>query len=398
MLTAINALSAKRIASIDAFRGMTFLLMIFVNSLHSVSGISSWLKHMPADADAMSLPDVVFPAFLFIVGMSIPFSLNARIAKGCSNAQLLGHILYRALSLVIIGVFMVNAEDGYNEAAMGISINAWSLLFYVAVVLIWGSFGFRNVLHLRALKVLGAFLLLALAAIYRSGLDGHGLMTPQWWGILGLIGWAYLVCCAAYLLARGNMAILLTMLVACTAYYAISHLVPLGPVMHGLFSQDAHAAHSSIVLTGTICTQIFFDTRRRDSSRRRFVEVGVLLLALLLAAYALRPYFGISKIYATPSWCLYSAAICVATFTLLYALIDLKKITHWTAVVEPAATNPLVTYLIPFVVESLLLLTGLALPAVLSRGYSGILWAATYAGLVVWLVARLNRLNFGIRL
>ncbi len=81
MLKPINTLKNQRVISIDAFRGITFLIMIIVNELASVSGISVWLKHMPADADAMSLPDIVFPAFLFIVGMSIPFGINHRIAQ-----------------------------------------------------------------------------------------------------------------------------------------------------------------------------------------------------------------------------------------------------------------------------------------------------------------------------
>jgi len=76
----IIALSRQRIASIDAFRGLTILVMVFVNQLAGVSGVPQWARHMKADADAMSFVDVVFPAFLFIVGMSIPFALNQRQA------------------------------------------------------------------------------------------------------------------------------------------------------------------------------------------------------------------------------------------------------------------------------------------------------------------------------
>ena len=77
-----NSLTTQRIRSIDVFRGITILVMIFVNDVAGVSGIPGWMKHKPADADAMTFVDVVFPAFLFIVGMSLPFAINSRLAKG----------------------------------------------------------------------------------------------------------------------------------------------------------------------------------------------------------------------------------------------------------------------------------------------------------------------------
>ena len=66
-----NQLSNERILSIDAFRGITILVMIFVNELAGVHDIPQWMKHMPKDAAAMSFVDVVFPGFLFIVGIAI---------------------------------------------------------------------------------------------------------------------------------------------------------------------------------------------------------------------------------------------------------------------------------------------------------------------------------------
>ena len=67
-------LATYRITSIDAFRGITILAMIFVNELAGIRDIPAWMKHMRARADAMSFVDIVFPAFLFIAGMSIPFT------------------------------------------------------------------------------------------------------------------------------------------------------------------------------------------------------------------------------------------------------------------------------------------------------------------------------------
>ena len=87
------------------------LLMIFVNDLWTLSNIPEWLGHKDADDDGMGLADVVFPAFLFIVGLSIPHAIRARLKKGDSKLLILRHIIERTLALLIMGVFMVNLEN-----------------------------------------------------------------------------------------------------------------------------------------------------------------------------------------------------------------------------------------------------------------------------------------------
>ena len=57
----------QRLASIDVFRALTMLLMIFVNDLGTLTNIPLWLEHTKAAEDGMGLADTVFPAFLFIV-------------------------------------------------------------------------------------------------------------------------------------------------------------------------------------------------------------------------------------------------------------------------------------------------------------------------------------------
>ena len=166
-----NKLSGQRIRSIDVFRGFTILVMIFVNDVSGVSGIPGWMKHKPADADAMTFVDVVFPAFLFIVGMSIPFAINKRLAKGDDFWKLQSHIIWRVVGLLILGVFMVNGEGGYNESAMGMSIAAWSLLFYLCAILVWNVYTFKNKKWKYLLQGVGAIGLLLLAWTYRGGDD-----------------------------------------------------------------------------------------------------------------------------------------------------------------------------------------------------------------------------------
>jgi len=105
----------KRILSIDVFRGLTIFLMVFVNDLMPVTGIPSFLKHAGADANTMTFVDVVFPAFLFIVGISIPLAMGVRIARG-ENPMLIGkHVFIRTAGLIILGLFMVNSWEMEGE-------------------------------------------------------------------------------------------------------------------------------------------------------------------------------------------------------------------------------------------------------------------------------------------
>src|SRR5215216_3023200 len=78
-----------RVASIDIVRALTMVLMIFVNDLGSLKNIPTWLEHVKPGVDGIGLADVVFPAFLFIVGLSLPFAVDSRRKKGDTELQLI---------------------------------------------------------------------------------------------------------------------------------------------------------------------------------------------------------------------------------------------------------------------------------------------------------------------
>ena len=80
-----------RFKSIDILRALTMLLMIFVNDLWTLTDIPEWLEHKGFNEEGMGLADVVFPAFLFIVGLSIPHAITARINRGDSSIRVLWH-------------------------------------------------------------------------------------------------------------------------------------------------------------------------------------------------------------------------------------------------------------------------------------------------------------------
>lgn len=394
-----NKLSNQRILSIDALRGITILVMVFVNELAGIRDIPAWMKHMHADDDAMSFVDVVFPSFLFIVGMSLPFAINSRLAKGDSFWNLQKHILFRTLGLLVLGFFLVNGEGDYNEQAMGMSINLWLLIFFAAMILIWKVYYTKNKILVFALRAFGFAVLITLAIIYK-GENGESI-TPRWWGILGLIGWAYLYSCIFYQLCKGNRYLLIILIAVCAAWYAAAQttLVQQTNWLHFIIAQKGNASHTSIVLCGIVVSLIFFDESKTISSQNRFIHAFIFVALLFIAGYFLRPYYQISKIHATPTWCLYSAAFCTILFAGLYWFIDIKKIQSWTSFFKPAASNPLLTYIIPDIIYALTGVLGISLfPDSLSYGWPGILWCIFFSVAVMYIAILLNKMKLRLQL
>jgi predicted acyltransferase len=396
-----NNLAVRRIRTIDAFRGITILVMIFVNDVASVSRIPAWMKHMPANADAMTFVDIVFPAFLFIVGMSLPFAINNRLAKGDSLFKLQGHILWRTLGLLVLGVFMVNADSSFNAQATGMPVAVWSLLFYLCAILVWNVYRFKNKVWAHLLRGIGAAGLVVLALIYRSSNGGSQGMTPKWWGILGLIGWAYLFSCIIYQLLRGKIILLLLSIAVCIAWYTVSRsdVAKGNTLLQWMGARSGHAAHTSIVLCGIVLSLLFFDQGVIKKLSLRFVYATLFAVVAAIVGYLLRPYYTISKIYATPTWCLYSVAVCIVLFSVLYWVTDVLKRDKWTVFFQPAASNPLLVYILPAIIMYLQILMGWHfMPAAFHAGLLGIAWSLCYALIVMFVAMGLNKLKIKLQL
>jgi len=172
-----SASPPRRVVSLDLLRGLTIFAMIFVNDIAGVAGTPAWLKHFaPSDGNGMTVVDVVFPAFLFIVGLAIPLAFRTREGKGEATGTTMLHVLTRTASLLVIGVLMVNSDVVSPDGL--INPNLWTLLMYAGVFLVWVRWPTQTARHKtiqRSLQLAGALLLVALALIYRGG-DATGWM------------------------------------------------------------------------------------------------------------------------------------------------------------------------------------------------------------------------------
>ncbi|CAI9553891.1 unnamed protein product [Staurois parvus] len=93
----------QRLRSLDTFRGLALMIMVFVN----YGGGGYWFfKHQ--SWNGLTLADLVFPWFVFIMGTSIHLSLNSMLRKGNSRWKLFWKVLWRSIQLFLIGIFVIN--------------------------------------------------------------------------------------------------------------------------------------------------------------------------------------------------------------------------------------------------------------------------------------------------
>src|SRR5512140_571263 len=90
-----------RLLSLDILRGITIAFMIMVNNN---GGRAAWAQMHHAEWNGLTATDLVFPTFLFVVGISIVYSIEARLAKGAKRAQLAWHTVTRAVVLFLFGI------------------------------------------------------------------------------------------------------------------------------------------------------------------------------------------------------------------------------------------------------------------------------------------------------
>jgi predicted acyltransferase len=298
-----------------------------------------------------------------------------------------------------MGVLMVNAEHGVSGL---LSAPVWNVLATIGVLLVWGvpEEGWGRVRR-SWLRSGGLVLLVFVALAYRNPeVTGWIHLRPYWWGILGLIGWAYLGVASLYLLSRDRPAILAG---AIALFYCValadaagslawlSALRPLvGPVV---------GTHGALVLAGALLGVLLRRHRQAGASAwslaARVLGYAAALLAaglLLRSLSGVHPAFIISKNHATVPWGLVSSALTAAAWVAVFVLVDVLGRKGWPRSFAIAGENPLVAYLMaPF----LLSLFTLSAPLFGGRDVYAALGGTPAVGLVrsavfAWLVVRLT--------
>lgn len=403
----------QRLRSLDVLRGLVILAMLFVNDIAGVQGVPGWLKHADFHARGMTVVDLVFPAFLFMVGMALPYSLGKRLEVGGLLGSVWLHIGIRTLGLLLLGPFMVVADA--LQPGGPLSPPLWTLAGYLGVILIWHGYDGWKTEHpwrVRGFRMGGALLLLLLLALYQ-GPQGAGFMAlnPRWWGILGIIGWAYLAACMVYVPGRRHPEALLGGAVL------LGLLTLAAPFALGAWPQwclgvlGSFAPHGLIVLMGVLLGRMLQESAPPEPCRSAvggrvrwtLLFAGCLYLAsvLLESLSPLHGMFTVSKLLGTVTWCLRCSAYSALLWLSVYLAVDVWGRAPGSKFLAMAGGNALLAYILsPLSVALWDLTAGHWKPydALGETLLLGSLRALVSAFLLTWLAGYLRRKGLNLKL
>lgn len=401
---------SHRNLAIDMLRALTMFTMIFVNDFWKIHDVPQWMDHAAYGEDFMGLADIVFPCFLFAVGMSIPYSIESRYTKGYSAESTVGHILSRTLALLVMGAFITNSEFRLSPTAP-YPIGVYWFIMAIGFIGLWNHYPKpkSSAQHQLILvcKWIGAIALLYLALTFRSPKEN---VFGAYWGILGTIGWTYFLGAMIYFFTRDRLRYLLPIWMLFILISMTS--TPLRPEFGGeallAFPKPnfydsmlaiLHIENGSLVsLTlGGMIISIYSIRYRARTSVWRLRNAFLLSVGFLIAGLIAHHFWIVAKLGATPTWVCYILSIATLAYALLRWLDD-HQFTGWFRFIRPAGTATLTTYLIPYVFYGFADVTGIILPDWFTHGPLGLVNCICFAFVVIGVCAILEKMHIKLKI
>ena len=168
---------SKRLISLDALRGYTIVLMVIVNDPGSWSHVYAPLLH--ADWHGITLTDLVFPSFLFVVGVSIALAYAKRLDAGADKKGLYKKIVSRAAKIMLLGWFLWlwPSFDFGDMRYVGV-LPRISIVFLVCA-LIFLNTNWKQQVWIAALTLVGYWMLMAFVPVPIDDVIRDALVTGQ---------------------------------------------------------------------------------------------------------------------------------------------------------------------------------------------------------------------------
>ena len=405
-----NENTQGRNLAIDMLRALTMTLMIFVNDFWKVHDVPQWMEHAKHGVDFMGLSDFVYPAFLFCVGMSVPYAIEHRYRKGYSGESTMGHILLRVLSLLIMGAFLGNSEARLAPDFTLYRIGTYWLVAVASFFLVWNAYpqnpSRRQSILFTCLKIIGGLCLLFLAVTYRKP-DGRVFDTS--FSILGGIAWTYLVAAVVYYFCRDNLRKIIPVWVAVLAVCVLTQRMrpemgdvailnfPRPNFLEGML-RVLHIGNGGAVflaLSGLLVSVVTEKIAHLPQGKRILIGLGTALAAFLLGVFT-RRFWIAAKLGLTLPCCLFVSAIAIAVYTLL-RFLNSKGLSGWFAVIRPAGTATLTTYMIPYVFYGFADITGIVLPDWLTHRPLALVNCFCFALICIAIVGLLQKLHLKLK-
>lgn len=328
-----------RLISIDALRGFDMLLIAGGGAcIELLEGNTGWawidtvahqLKH-PA-WNGFTFYDFIFPLFLFISGVSLPYSLNKGLASGLSKTDLYRKAFRRMLILIVLGIIDKNTPVTFFDPA---NIRVASVLGRIGIAGFVAAVLYLNFSAYKRLIWVAGLLLLYYAALYLIPVPGYGAGDLSFEG--NLVGWI-------------------------DRHFLPGRLLQKTYDENGLLTQIPAAC---LCIMGTLAGDILRSAKKESKKIQWLVSAGVVGIGSGLL-WGL--HFPINKHLWTSSFILLTSGMSFIALALFYFLIDVMNFKKWAFFFYVIGLNSLTVYLayrfIDFAYTSRLLFSGLYAPA-----------------------------------
>jgi predicted acyltransferase len=280
----------ERLLSLDVFRGFTLIGMVLVNShpgkIFPGLGHASW--------DGWGFADIIFPFFLFIVGVAMPYSFAGRLARGDGPGKLLWQVVRRTLLLFALGLFL-NAYPKFDLATlriMGILQRIAICYFLASVLYIYLRPAARTIVW-----ICGTILVLYYVLMVFVPVPGYGA------GVLKPVGnW-------------GNY---------------IDQIVMPGHLGHKTWEGKSLLGNLPALVTTLMGLMTGIYLRPRKPSYETLTNLYFYGSVCMAAGVVWSPWFPINQHLWSSSLVLFIGGMALAGLATCYYVVDVRKVTWWT--------------------------------------------------------------------
>ncbi len=351
--------TVQRIGSIDVLRGFVMFSMIFVNC--GFFKAPWWVGHHTpnSDGNGITYTDVIFPAFLFLAGVAIPLAFQRYSSTFKDQSTALFHILYRGVSLMVMGFLFVNTSF---HKSMGFTATFWTLIAMLIIMFTWLQYKGESKIGkyiTNSLRIVGVAGLIGYF-FYYTGAYGQPLQA-YWFGILGLIGRAYIIASVMYMIIGKRTELLMFGVLVLSMLHVVSYL---GGVsgwwwLSGGDRVAIAAGQASITLLGVVVGAKILQLQAQDfdiSARHKELVKFICMFAILGIATSiiLESEFGIHKNGSLPAYVYATVSITMLMWLVVYYLCDIKQKNNFvTRFFLQVGTVPLTAYVMAVVVTRL---------------------------------------------
>jgi predicted acyltransferase len=301
-----------RLLSLDLFRGVTIAAMILVNDAGDEPSAYWPLRH--AHWNGWTPTDLVFPFFLFIVGVAMAFSFQSRLDRGESRASLLKHVLWRGLILFAIGVFLHGFPNHYHLATWRVYgvLQRIAICYVITAVLeLWT--GWRTQLAVAIACMAGYWILMRFVPVPGFGIPTHDIpfLDPD----RNIVAW-------------------------------LDRKLLMGHLYEG--TRDPEGVLSNIPALATCLLGLLTGKWMKSAHSQRFKTVAMVVAGVcaIVIGRTMHLWFPINKKLWTSSFVIFTAGLALVFLAAFYWVSDVKQRRGlWTRAILVFGVNAIAAYI-----------------------------------------------------